>query len=79
MSDRQFARKREGLAWHVIDFHTRGLNTWKAICGRTVLDPAVDALPWNEPSCESCLRIVRRQDDPGQGEDDASTHDETVP
>jgi len=76
MSDRQYARIR---AWHVIR-EWRGA-AWFFLCGRDVPDstPTVDALPWNEPSCESCLRIVRRQDDPGRGEDDASTHTELVP
>jgi hypothetical protein len=75
-NDRQYARKRPGLAFHVIAFHTRGLNTWKALCGRSVVDPAVDVLPWNEPSCETCLRIQRRRDDPALPEDDGSTSPE---
>jgi hypothetical protein len=81
MADRQYARKRLGLSWHVVAFHTRGLNSWKAMCSRPVFDPTVEIVPWNEPSCESCLRIVNRLDEQAaervkferEPEDDGST------
>jgi hypothetical protein len=91
VTDRQFARKRPGLSWHTIAFHTRGLDTWKAVCGRTVLDPIVEVLPWGEPTCNSCLAITTRRDEQAiqrgkpntdedtEREDDGSTHDEVVP
>ena len=87
MTDRQFARKREGLSWHTIAFHTRGMHDWKAVCGRPVADPVREVLPWGDPTCESCLRITTRRDEqalervkPNEDpEDDGSTHDELVP
>lgn len=87
MSDRQYARQREGLAWHAVAFHTRGLDTWMTICGRHAVDPVVDVLPWGDKSCESCLRILNRRDEQAverqkferEPEDDGSTQPELVP
>jgi hypothetical protein len=72
MTDRQFAQKRPGLSWHVIDFHTRGLNTWKALCGRLVIDPVSDTLPSGK-SCETCLRIA------GKAWDEEAAANDEVP
>ena len=89
MTDRQFARKREGLSWHAVAFHTRGIDTWMSVCGRTVLDPVRDVLPAGERTCETCLRIIVRRDEQTiqrgkpntdeDTEDDGSTHDEVEP
>jgi hypothetical protein len=55
----QWVRMRPGLSWHAVvlsrslDFRTR--------CGRRVPRPAsmtID-LPMGEPSCETCLRYLK--------------------
>ena len=63
MTDRQYARKREGLSWHPVAFHTRGLHDWKTVCGHPAVDPVVEVIPWGDPSCESGLRILNRRDE----------------
>jgi len=45
-------------SWHVL--RDDGLAT---LCGRQANGDIVDTLP-AEKSCETCLRIVARQDDP---------------
>lgn len=89
MSDRQFGRKREGLSWHSVTFHTRGLDTWATTCGRVVAEPLRDVLPYGEPTCNTCLAINTRKDEQllerakaneePEPEDDGSTHDESEP
>ena len=76
MTDFRFVKIR---SWHVIDFHTRGFDTWVTLCGRRVTTLDVrEALPAAK-SCESCARIALRKAD-APIEDDGSTQPvETVP
>lgn len=58
-------------SFHVVLTPTRVPNTYRTLCGRTLTGDVMDALPAAR-SCESCLRIVARQDDK-LPEDDGST------
>lgn len=82
MSDWQYVRRRPGLSWHIVRTHTRAFQGWIALCGRRIVmddNAALGELPGNEKTCERCAVIAVKQADPGQGEDDGSTHDELVP
>lgn len=62
MTDRQFARIRGGLSWHVIAYDT-GFAMWRTVCGRLVNNPVREVLPAGEPTCNSCLAIIVRRDE----------------
>ena len=48
-------------SWHVVLTHTRGFDTYRTLCGRTVVTKDTrDELP-AEKSCETCLRSVARR------------------
>lgn len=74
MSDRRYIQRHEGLSWHVVRTHTRLEDGWISLCGRRIImddGATVGVLPSGK-SCESCLRIIARQEDRA-GEDDAAT------
>ena len=51
------------VSWHVVLTPTRAFDTYRTLCGRTVVTKDVrDTLP-AERSCESCLRISIRKVD----------------
>lgn len=51
-------------SWHVVRTPTRMFDTYRTLCGRTAVTKDVrDVLPAGK-SCENCLRIVKRRDDP---------------
>lgn len=45
-------------SWHVVLTHTRGFDTYRTLCGRTVTTTDVRRDLPGERSCESCLRIA---------------------
>lgn len=60
MSDRSYVRIR---SWHIVLTPTRAINTYRTLCNRNGQGPTVSDLPLDEKSCETCLRMARRQDD----------------
>lgn len=59
MSDRTWVQI---VSWHVIRNFTRVPGRVVTVCGRTFEGPTSDTLPSGK-SCESCLRLVAREDD----------------
>lgn len=45
-------------SWHVLLTWTRVPGVAMTRCGRRATGVAVDERPGNEPTCESCLRII---------------------
>ena len=50
-------------SWHRILTPTRMFDTYRTYCGRTIVGNPLPELPLDEKSCETCLRLVAREED----------------
>lgn len=46
-------------SWHRVKFTSRG-GRLITFCGRVASAPELEAFPADEPTCETCLRIVSK-------------------
>jgi hypothetical protein len=47
-------------SWHAVRTFTRVPGRAIALCGRWLTGPFVTALPLNDKTCETCLRLLER-------------------
>lgn len=53
-------------SWHAVTFDSRGgLHHTRCGLWAKIEAPQADDLPVNEKSCESCLRLIQRDEDAG--------------